>query len=120
MVIILVFDVSCCLQIEGAYHMDGLEVLKGSRLLRTSARAVKTHSQSADVFQSAVALLNMLLTEYKSSSCFDVLVEELLDSNFALEVEIAARERLQVSTRACHSICIDAVVSSKSSSAISA
>ncbi|DBA76216.1 hypothetical protein WJX77_004549 [Trebouxia sp. C0004] len=80
------------LQIDDVYHIDGLEVLKGSKLLRTSARAVKNHSQDADVFQHAVALLNMLLTDYRSSSCFDALVEEVLDSNFALEVEIAVRD----------------------------
>ncbi|KAL0048714.1 hypothetical protein WJX82_009456 [Trebouxia sp. C0006] len=83
------------LQIDDVYHIDGLEVLKGSKLLRTSARAVKNHSQNADVFQHAVALLNMLLTDYQSSSCFDALVEEVLDSNLALEVEIAVRDRTQ-------------------------
>ncbi|KAA6427213.1 MAG: hypothetical protein FRX49_02970 [Trebouxia sp. A1-2] len=83
------------LQIDAVYQIDGLEVLKGSKLLRTSARAVKNHSQNADVFQHAVALLNMLLTDYQSSSCFDALVEEVLDSNFALEVEIAVRDGAQ-------------------------
>lgn len=87
---------SICVQIDDVYHIDGLEVLKGSKLLRTSARAVKNHSQNADVFQHAVALLNMLLTDYQSSSCFDALVEEVLDSNLALEVEIAVRDRTQV------------------------
>ena len=85
------------MQVDTAYHLDGLEVLKGSKLLRTSARAVKSHREVADVFQNAVALLNMLLTEYKLSSCFDALVEEVLDSNLALEVEISARDQLQVS-----------------------
>jgi len=87
---------SICMQIDDVYHIDGLEVLKGSKLLRTSARAVKNHSQNADVFQHAVALLNMLLTDYQSSSCFDALVEEVLDSNLALEMEIAVRDRAQV------------------------
>ena len=79
------------MQIDSAYHGDALEILTGSKLLRVSARAVKTHSQVAEVFDSAVALLNMLLNVYKSSSCFDALVEEILDSNFALEVEIAIK-----------------------------
>ena len=76
--------------------MDALEIVTGSKLLRMSARAVKTHSQVAEVFESAVVLLNMLLTDYKSSACFDALVEEVLDSNLALEVEIAVKT-LQVS-----------------------
>ena len=87
---------SICVQIDDVYHIDGLEVLKGSKLLRTSARAVKNHSRNADVSQHAVALLNMLLTDYQSSSCFDALVEEVLDSNLAIEVEIAVRDRTQV------------------------
>lgn len=87
-----------CMQIDPAYHIDGLEVLKGSKLLRTSARAVKTHSKVADVFQNAVALLNMLLTEYRGSTCFDALVEEVLDSNLALEVEIAVRDMQVLAT----------------------
>lgn len=78
------------MQIDSAYHGDALEILTGSKLLRVGARAVKAHSQ-AEVFDSAVVLLNMLLTVYKSSSCFDALVEEVLDSNLALEVEIAVK-----------------------------
>lgn len=68
-----------------------MEILQGSKLLRVSAHAVKHHSQIAEVFDSAAMLLNMLLTRYKSSSCFDTLVEEVLDSNLALEVEIAVK-----------------------------
>ena len=79
------------MQIDSAYHGDALEILTGSKLLRVSARAVKAHSQVAEVFDSAVVLLNMLLTVYKSSICFDALVEEVLDSNLALEVEIAIK-----------------------------
>lgn len=79
------------MQIDSAYHGDAVEVLTGSKLLRVSAHAVKTHGQVAEVFDGAVVLLNMLLTVYKSSSCFDALVEEVLDSNLALEVEIAIK-----------------------------
>ena len=74
-----------------------LEVLQGSKLLRTSAVALKTHRQD-EVFNQAVALLNMLLTEYQGSSCFDALVNEILDSTLALEIEIVARQT-QVSNR---------------------
>ena len=49
------------MQIDSAYHGDALEILMGSKLLRVSARAIKAHSQ-AEVFDSAVVLLNMLLT----------------------------------------------------------
>ena len=80
-----------CVQIDSAYHGDTLEILQGSKLLRMCAHATRTHSQVAEVFDSAAMLLNMLLTHYKSSSCFDALVEEVLDSNLALEVEIAVR-----------------------------
>ena len=92
------------MQIDSAYHGDALEILTGSKLLRVSARAVKAHSQVAEVFDSAVVLLNMLLTVYKSSSCFDALVEEVLDSNLALEVEIAIKA-LQV-LRSSDLLCI--------------
>jgi len=95
------------MQIDDVYHIDGLEVLKGSKLLRTSARAVKNHSQNADVFQHAVALLNMLLTDYQSSSCFDALVEEVLDSNFTLEMEIAVRDQAQVTWMLQHQVTVD-------------
>ena len=79
------------MQIDSAYHGDALEILTGSKLLRVSARAVKAHSQVAEIFDSAVMLLKTLLTVYKNSSCFDALVEEVLDSNLALEVEIAVK-----------------------------
>ena len=81
------------MQLDSAFHIDGLEILKGSRLLRASAKAIKSHSQDANVFQSAVQLLNMLLTVYSHSSCFDALVEEILDSNLALEIEIAMKQQ---------------------------
>ncbi|KAL3141746.1 hypothetical protein ABBQ32_004427 [Trebouxia sp. C0010 RCD-2024] len=79
------------LQIDTAYQGDASEIVQGSKLLRVCAHALKTHSQVAEVFDSAVMLLNMLLTHYKSNSCFDALLEEVLDSNLALEVEIAVK-----------------------------
>ncbi|KAL3153260.1 hypothetical protein ABBQ38_011608 [Trebouxia sp. C0009 RCD-2024] len=79
------------LQIDTAYQGDASEIVQGSKLLRVGAHALKTHSQVAEVFDSAVMLLDMLLTHYESSSCFDALVEEVLDSNLALEVEIAVK-----------------------------
>lgn len=78
-------------QIDTAYQGDASEIVQGSKLLRVGAHALKTHSQVAEVFDSAVMLLDMLLTHYESSSCFDALVEEVLDSNLALEVEIAVK-----------------------------
>lgn len=80
-----------CLQLEPSYHIDGLEVLKGSKLLRTSARAVKVHGCNAAVFHSAVQLLTMLLTTYRDSSCYDALIEEIVDSGLPLEAEIAVQ-----------------------------
>ena len=71
--------------------MDAVEVLKGSKLLRTCARAAKVHNCNAAVFNSAVQLLSMLLHEYKNSSCFDVLAEELVDSGLPLEIEIVVK-----------------------------
>lgn len=79
------------LQIDSAYYQDALEILTGSKLLRASARAVKVHSQVPGVFDSAVILLNLLWKEYSSINCFDALVQEVLDSNLALEVEIAVK-----------------------------
>lgn len=83
--------VATVLQIDSAYYQDALEILTGSKLLRASARAVKVHSQVPGVFDSAVILLNLLWKEYSSSNCFDALVQEVLDSNLALEVEIAVK-----------------------------
>ena len=79
------------MQVDSVYHGDALDILTGSKLLRAPARAVKTHTQNPEVFDSAVLLLRMLLTDFRSSNCFDALVEEVLDSNLALEVEIAAK-----------------------------
>ena len=73
------------------YHIDGYDILHGSKLLRTSAKAVKTHSQDAAVIQGAVSLLDSLLTGYRRCSCYDALIEEILDSNLPLELEMAVK-----------------------------
>lgn len=76
---------------NSTYHIDALEVLKGSKILRTNARAVKVHNSSATVFNEAVQLLSMLLSTYRHSSCFDALAEEIIDSGLPLEIEIALK-----------------------------
>lgn len=82
------------MQVNNAYHIDALEILKGSKLLRSSARALKVHSCCAAVVNDAIQLLSMLLGKYRNSSCFDALAEEIVDSGLPLEIEIAVRSFL--------------------------
>lgn len=79
------------MQVDSAFHIDALEVLKCSKILRSSARAVKVYGSLPPVINSAVRLLTTLLNEYKMSTCFDALAEEIIDSGLPLEIEIAIK-----------------------------